>query len=172
MKEVENFPEYIDFPVNKCLMTGEPEKILKAQEKLRELFGEKLNIFRSEPFFLEFMPSNIDKAYSLQKLLNYLDCEKSQMICCGDGFNDLTMIQYAGLGVAMEKAQPEVKKEADFITYSNDADGIAHVIETFMLKPDRNREVKGWQHLEFRRIQLRYYKNTILIFKRNLDKIF
>ena len=132
VKEVENFPEYIDFPVNKCLMTGEPEKILKAQEKLRELFGEKLNIFRSEPFFLEIMPSNIDKAYSLQKLLNYLDCEKSQMICCGDGFNDLSMIRYAGLGVAMENAQPEVKNEADFITYSNDADGIAHVIETFM----------------------------------------
>ena len=54
------------------------------------------------------------------------------MICCGDGFNDLSMIRYAGLGVAMENAQPEVKKEADFITYSNDADGIAHVIETFM----------------------------------------
>ena len=55
------------------------------------------------------------------------------MICCGDGYNDLTMIEYAGLGVAMENAQPLVKeKHADFITKSNDEDGVLHVINEFM----------------------------------------
>ena len=132
LKEVENFPKVINFPVNKCLMTGEPEKIIEAQEKLRKIFKDSLNIFRSEPFFLEIMPAVIDKAYSLKKLLEFLSYEKSQLICCGDCFNDLSMIMYAGLGVAMENAQPELKAEADFITYSNDADGIAHVIENFM----------------------------------------
>ena len=53
------------------------------------------------------------------------------MICCGDGYNDITMIQSAGLGVAMANAQPAVKEAADFITLSNDDDGILHVIQQF-----------------------------------------
>ena len=78
------------------------------------------------------MPQNIDKAYSLQKLLNSIGLTADQMICCGDGYNDLSMIEYAGLGVAMENAQPIVKDSADFITRSNDEDGILYVIEKFM----------------------------------------
>lgn len=54
------------------------------------------------------------------------------MICCGDGFNDKSMIHFAGLGVAMANAQPEVKAVADYITGSNDDDGIVQVIEQFM----------------------------------------
>lgn len=133
MQEVHNFVEYIDFPENKFLMTGEPKQIFDAQKELREQFGAWLNIFRSEPFFLEIMPSEIDKAYSLGKLLEFLGEDKSHMICCGDGFNDLSMIRFAGLGVAMENAQKEVKEAADFITYSNDEDGVCHVVNKFML---------------------------------------
>lgn len=91
-----------------------------------------LNIYLSEPFFLEIMPKNIDKAQSLQKLLNSIGLTANEMICCGDGFNDLSMIEYAGLGVAMENAQPIIKETADFITRSNDEDGVLHVIDTFM----------------------------------------
>lgn len=113
-------------------MTGEPEKIAKAQDVMRQTFGEQLNIFRSEPFFLEIVPPSIDKAYSLGKLLEYLGEKKEQMICCGDGFNDKSMIAFAGLGVAMANAQPEVKEVADYITTSNDEDGVALVIDRFM----------------------------------------
>ena len=78
------------------------------------------------------MPQSIDKAYSLQRLLNSIGLTADEMICCGDGYNDVTMIEYAGLGVAMKNAQPIVKDTADFITKSNDEDGILHVINTFM----------------------------------------
>ena len=78
------------------------------------------------------MPQHIDKAYSLQKLLNSIGLTADQMICCGDGYNDISMIEYAGLGVAMANAQAPVKDTADFITKSNDEDGILHVIDTFM----------------------------------------
>lgn len=132
IREVENFPTYIDFPINKFLCTGEPEKILHAQTVMRETFGWEMNIFRSEPFFLEMMPQSIDKAYSLEKLLEHIGMDRSQMICCGDGFNDKSMIHFAGLGVAMANAQEEVKEVADYITASNDEDGIAQVIEKFM----------------------------------------
>ena len=52
----------------------------------------------------------------------------------GDGFNDLTMIRYAGMGVAMANAQTVVRDSADFITLSNDEDGVAHVVEKFILQ--------------------------------------
>ena len=65
-------------------------------------------------------------------MLNSIGLTANSMICCGDGFNDVSMIEYAGLGVAMENAQPIVKEHADFITHSNADDGILHVINTFM----------------------------------------
>lgn len=133
LREVENFPDYVKFPVNKCLLTGEPEHMAEVEQKLKDRFGNFLNIFRSEPFFVEVMPQNIDKAYSLGKLLKHLELERSQMIACGDGFNDLSMIKYAGLGVAMANAQDIVKEAADYITLSNDEDGVAKVIDKFML---------------------------------------
>ena len=102
---VEDFPAALDFPVNKMLIPGEPSILEDLMPKLQKQYHGLLNIYRSEPFFLEIMPQNIDKAHSLQKLLNSIGLTADSMICCGDGFNDLSMIEYAGLGVAMENAQ-------------------------------------------------------------------
>lgn len=132
IRSIDDFPNAINFPVNKLLVTGSPETILLAEEALKKRFHSFLNIYKSEPFFLEIMPQNIDKAYSLQKLLNSIGLTANEMICCGDGFNDLTMIESAGLGVAMANAQDLVKDSADYITKSNDDDGVLHVIEKFM----------------------------------------
>lgn len=133
LKEVENFADYVSFDVNKCLMTGEPSHLAKVEEQMKERFGDIVNIYRSEPFFLEIVPPNVDKADSLSHLLDRLNLSKTQMISCGDGYNDLTMIQYAGMGVAMANAQQVVKEAADYITLSNDEDGVAHVIHEFIL---------------------------------------
>ena len=62
---------------------------------------------------------------------------KEEMIACGDGYNDLTMIQYAGLGVAMENAVLPVRKAADYITASNNEDGVGLVVEKFMLAQEK-----------------------------------
>lgn len=132
IKKVENFVEYINYPVNKCLLTADGRYLADVEVELKKRFCGRLNIYRSEPFFLEVMPQNIDKAYSLGKLLEKLGMTKDQMICCGDGYNDLSMIQYAGMGVAMANANDQVKEAADFITLSNDEDGVAHVIQKFM----------------------------------------
>ena len=95
-------------------------------------FGDKVTIFRSEPYFVEIMPQNVHKATSLEKLLGVLNMDVRDLIACGDGYNDLTMIEYAGVGVAMANAQPLVKESADYITKSNDEDGVLHVINEFM----------------------------------------
>ena len=129
---VEDFPAALDFPVNKILIPGGHSILEDLMPKLQKQYHGLLNIYRSEPFFLEIMPQNIDKAHSLQKLLNSIGLTADSMICCGDGFNDLSMIEYAGLGVAMGNAQPVVKESADFITKSNDEDGILHVVNLYM----------------------------------------
>ena len=128
----ENFNTYVDFPVNKCLMTGEPEDLEALEPVFAQKYFHEAQIFRSEPYFLEATPKNVDKAYCLKHLLEILGIKREEMICCGDGFNDISMIQYAGLGVAMANAQEQVKAVADYVTVcDNDHDGIAEVIEKF-----------------------------------------
>lgn len=120
------------FPNNKFLLTGEPDAIADAKKEMSMHFHGYIDVYCSDPFFLEIVPKNVDKANSLQKLLNSIGLTSDEMICCGDGYNDLTMIEAAGLGVAMENAQPLVREKADFITRSNDEDGILYVIDQFM----------------------------------------
>lgn len=129
---VDDFPRAVSFPVNKLLVSGDPQIISSIVDPLRNAYRDRLDIYLSEPFFLEIMPLHIDKAYTLQILLDHIGLTADEMICCGDGYNDLSMIRMAGLGVAMGNAQPEVKKQADFITRSNDEDGVLHVINLYM----------------------------------------
>jgi len=119
-------------PNNKFLLTGKPHDIAMLKDVLHTRFHGYLNIYCSDPFFLEIMPQKIDKAHSLLRLLNSIGLSSDEMICCGDGYNDITMIECAGLGVAMQNAQPLVQERADFITKSNDEDGVLFVINEFM----------------------------------------
>ena len=133
-KKVSNFVDYVsDYNLNKMLMTAPPEKAEVLVEELQEKYKDVLSIYRSEPFFIEIMPKNLDKAASIDRMLTSLGLTKDDAICCGDGFNDKSMIEYAGIGVAMENAQPAVKEVADYITKSNDEDGIVEVIDKFVL---------------------------------------
>jgi len=134
IKYVPGFAEYINFDVNKCLLTGEPDYLASMEIRLKELYGASFSIYRSEPYFLEFMPQNIDKAYGLNILLSDIGLSREQLITCGDGYNDITMIEFAGLGVAMANAQERVKAVANYITGSNDNNGIVHVIDKFIRK--------------------------------------
>jgi Cof subfamily protein (haloacid dehalogenase superfamily) len=115
------------------MLLGEPEVLARLEGVLVEALGDKLGIFRSEPFFLEIMPNQLNKAKSIDMLLNRLGISREELIACGDGFNDVHMVEYAGLGVAMDNACEPVKQVADFITKSNDEDGVAYVVEKFML---------------------------------------
>lgn len=131
--EIENMRQHITFPIPKILMVGHGEYMAMVEPKIQSVMNETLSVYRSEPFFLEVMPKGIDKAASLERLLAHTGIKREEMIACGDGFNDLSMIQFAGLGVAMKNAQEVVKQHADYITDSNDEDGVAKVVEKFLL---------------------------------------
>lgn len=131
VRVVDNFLEYVDFDINKCLLTAPPEAAPRLEEELREKYRGIVSIYRSEAFFIEVMPENVDKATSLDRMLESLGMTRDNAVCCGDGFNDISMIQYAGVGVAMGNAKPEVKAAADYVTASNDEDGLVEVIDRF-----------------------------------------
>ena len=133
VKETDNFLRDLQLPADKCLIVGEPEDLVPLEEGLRQEVGARINVYRSEAFYLEVVPKGIDKAASLARLLERVRIKKEEVIAIGDGYNDLTMIQFAGLGVAMANAQPPVKANADQVTrYTNDEDGVAHFIDDLM----------------------------------------
>lgn len=116
----------------KFLIPGEPELLIQLESEMTAALSEQMEVFRSAPFFLELPPKGIDKAQSLQRLLTHLGLERESLMAFGDGFNDLSMIQFAGKGVAIANAVEEVKSIADFVTTSNEEDGIAHALEQLL----------------------------------------
>lgn len=130
----ESFTEYVNFDVYKCFMTAEGERAAVLEKKLQEKCGTAVAVCRSEPFFVEITPANVDKGEALGRLMEIVGIKREDVVCCGDGFNDLPMLRYAGVGVAMGNAQPVLKREADYVTAGNDEDGVAEVIRKFILK--------------------------------------
>jgi hypothetical protein len=117
----------------KCLIPGEPAVLVELEQEMKEAFGEALSISRSAPFFLEIMAPGVGKDHSLARLLAHLGLSREQLIAFGDGFNDLAMLRFAGMGVAMANAADEVKAVADRVTLSNDEDGVAHAVAQWVL---------------------------------------
>lgn len=128
----EDFGTYVHFPVNGCLLTGDPHDMEVLEPVLRHKYFHETEFFYSEPYFFEVIPKNVDKAYGLKHLLKILNLKNDEMVCCGDSFNDIRMIQYAGVGVAMKNGQEKLKIVANYVTKNdNDHDGIVEVIERF-----------------------------------------
>ena len=134
VRETNDFLTDITLPVAKCLIVGDADKLIPLEAELCLRLQGRINVFRSEPYFLELVPQGIDKALSLAVLLKEIGVERKEMIAIGDGYNDLSMIKFAGLGIAMGNAQEPVKKAADYITLSNEEDGVAEALEHFYYK--------------------------------------
>lgn len=97
------------------------------------IFQQRYEIFKTRENLLEFMPKGVTKASALEMLGNKLQISAAEMMAIGDEENDASMIAYAGLGVAMENAVTLVKEQANVITDTNEADGVAKVIEKYVL---------------------------------------
>ncbi|MBP7176129.1 MAG: HAD family phosphatase [Thermoclostridium sp.] len=129
--------------IHKLLWYDTVERIHAFEKEMHELVGSSVNFHTSQPIFLEFVDVNASKAIALEKLGEHYRISREEMIAIGDGFNDLSMIEYAGLGVAMENAPEEIKKLADCVTLSNENDGVAYIIEQFILTEQSNNYFAG-----------------------------
>ena len=129
--EVDNVAASVDFNPVKVLMAAPKEVLDPTIDKITEPFKQELSFVKSSPIFLEATMKGINKASSLQAVCDKLDIKPEEVIAFGDEKNDITMIQFAGLGVAMGNACETLKEIADEITLSNNEDGIAHVLEKY-----------------------------------------
>ena len=130
--EQNDLATFLDYEVNKILTAADPEYIDAHQDAMAAPFKESLNCVQTAPFFYEFTAKGIDKAKALDTVLKPLGYIEDDMIAFGDGMNDLTMLQYVGTGVAMGNAVDEVKAKAQYVTASNDEEGIALALYKYM----------------------------------------
>lgn len=134
IKKIENLESAVKNEAVKFMIVGEHDRLLGAKTYLEKIYGEQLNVFFSEPYFLEVMPAGIEKAQALQRLLSHLSVPREQMIACGDGLNDISMLEFAGVAVAMGNGCDDIKRAADLIVADNDEDGVAEAIDRLILQ--------------------------------------
>ena len=130
--EVEDFTEAITDPQHKCLITGAPRKLWHLERRIRRQFESSLSVCRSESFLLEIMPRGIDKAEALRELMERVGGRTDELLCLGDGYNDLGMMRLAGISCATRNAKKPVKEAVTYVTDSNDRDGVATAVIRYL----------------------------------------
>lgn len=123
----------INHRITKFILGGDADYIGSIWEDVKERIGSLATVCRSEATLLEIMPFGVDKGIALKGFMEKMGIDKDEVLACGDGYNDDTMLQYAGIGVAMGNAFPEIKALADYVTLTNDEDGVAYAIRKFVL---------------------------------------
>ena len=105
----------------------------------REYYSNELNkisnITLTSSWFdnFEICGRNVTKGNAVRRFAEGMNIKPDEIICIGDNLNDISMIDYAGLGVAMGNADEAVKKAADVVTSSNDEDGVGRVLEKYVI---------------------------------------
>ncbi len=116
----------------KAMIVDSDENITKIMPMIPKNLTETMNMVRSSKIFLEFLNKESNKGLALKFLADFLAIDIKNTMAIGDAGNDLAMIKLAGIGVAMENAFPDIKQKADFITSSNENNGVAKAIYTYI----------------------------------------
>lgn len=109
--------------VHKLLCIGPEQAVTDLQRRLTPQFPE-LTVLRSNPTYLEVVAAGVCKERAAAAVMEYYGLSARQAVACGDGEVDAGLLRLAGLGVAMGNAAPGVQAAADFITSTNDQDGV------------------------------------------------
>jgi len=120
-------------PFLKVMMIDDPEILDAAIAKIPTEVFERYNLVKSSPYFLEMLNKRVNKGTAIQAIAEQLGIKAEEVMTVGDHENDIAMIEYAGIGVAMGNGIEKVKAMSDFVTKSNLEDGVAYAIEKFAL---------------------------------------
>ena len=124
---------YIDRPTAKVLVMAEPEKVAKLLPLARKEFEGVAAVSCSKPYFLEMNPVQATKGNALKYLAERWGLHRENFMAFGDSLNDLSMLTWAGEGVAMGNAREDVKSQVRHVCGSNQEDGVARYIESLLL---------------------------------------
>ena len=138
VKVIENYPFEKLFSNGKsnvvkaiCINKNDLEEIRKVRKELEE--SVKFQVSSAEYEYCEINPKGVSKGGAVEKLAKKLNIEMDEVICIGDGGNDLEMLKKAGFSVAMKNGMISVKEIADYITESNNDNGVGKVIKDLVL---------------------------------------
>lgn len=113
---------------NKILIAGEVKLIDQLEVLLKAKVGSELNIFKSQPRYVELMHQQASKTAAIQRLMEMYQLKQEEIIAIGDNYNDQGMIEFAGMGIAMGNAPDSIKQVANDITDTNNQDGVAKAL--------------------------------------------
>ena len=116
---------------NKMMVMSEPPTIARIQQHLRSVYNGRLNIYPSKATYLEVMDTRGSKSNAVKFVSERLGLAPAEIIAMGDNYNDVEMIQFAGIGVAMGNAPDDIKAVADYVTDTNNNDGVRKAMEKF-----------------------------------------
>ena len=136
VKAIDNIRDSLDFVPNKLLFAQDPDKLDEPCAKIKEKFGNLTEQVKSARFYYEVMPKGLSKGASIIEACKIFGIDIKDAIVFGDEMNDLSMFEVGGTGVAMGNAVEPIKKLADYVTLSNNEDGIAYYLENFVLNKE------------------------------------
>lgn len=113
------------------ILSKNKKKIASAKEDLAKF--SDIEAIDSNPYDIEVTAKDVSKGTAAGILADYFNIKKDEVMCIGDSLNDLSMIEYAGLGVAMGNADEYIKERASYVTDTNDNDGVAKAVDKFIL---------------------------------------
>ncbi|AUJ50407.1 Cof-type HAD-IIB family hydrolase [Brachyspira hyodysenteriae] len=119
-----------NFEFNKMVFIGDREELERLQNDIRSNFN--VHTCFSHTNFLEVLSSGINKGSALKWICSQKGIKRDEVIAFGDNYNDIEMIEYAGVGVAMENAEEELKRRADCICLTNDEDGVGKFLKSYV----------------------------------------
>lgn len=120
-------------PFKMLFVQMDMEKMAALKSQVYSLFGQELCVFVSKPFYLEVTALAATKGTAVLKLAERFGVMPAETMCFGDSGNDISMIEAVGVGVVMDNAREEIKAHADLIAPSNQEEGVAQVIEKYVL---------------------------------------
>jgi len=124
---------FLRVPPTKIVMIATEKEIDLLLPGLLSQYDGVLHVSKSKPYFLEFSEPRATKGEALKHLSAELGISREEVMAIGDGYNDVPMLGFAGVAVAVGNARPEIKAHAAHITPGNDEDGVAVAIETLVL---------------------------------------
>ncbi len=130
---IHKIENYLDVygSTNKVCFAHEPEVMERFYPHLQKRFSDRFNVMRTSPRWYELSPKGIDKGSALNEVKRILNISTEEIMCFGDGENDLPMFFECGYPIAMENAMPLVKEKAWAITAKNTEDGIAQALKRY-----------------------------------------
>lgn len=118
--------------VGKLLLIDENEKLKQIQKELKQKYHQVVQFTFSKPGHLEVNSIHASKGNAVEAIAEHYNIARDEIIAIGNDENDISMLQFAGLGVAMGNSSNQVKSHANVVTRSNNESGVAHVIEEYL----------------------------------------